>query len=1069
MQQLNVESLAQLEAQIRLGPRHDDFHTARRLLREWLFAQLGLDPSGSIGDAIAELVDKKPPLFGPTCVILRCLAVQELIPAGVGNTNNRAVCDLVENSFPYLVDFLSVDPKTQTFQKYKRYESFHDWVCGQLKPLSASYIGLDSLISAKSAIISGLNHRAVRQYGEVFKMSEIRSVVDSVLSHLKKVSEQQPTLLQDVDEARRAIDEGGIIGAENGSFLYHEFLLPFLASAKTALDEFLSTVRGKFSTEIVKPSGTTLDLQKRYPIHEVERVIEIRFPLRNVGPGLAIAVTASVTSDSEDVVLSNHEMLIGNVAAGDFSISADAMVINSCREFRAVLIVEWGEIGSPRRSSEIFEYRVHAQRADVKWNDLEYLNPYSTEPAEGANFVGRREMVRGLAAKILRSPMEPFYITGQKRVGKTSLAIACADSAVDHAQSAEIEYKEILWGAIANEDARLSARELGRTIEAFITTHFPPGVPYPQSDYTGSLSPLIRLADLARKIVPKKKFVFILDEFDEIHQELYLHGNLAETFFANIRALAGIKNITLILVGGENMPFIMDRQGQKLNKFTRYNLSYFSRDFEWEDYKELVRHPVAGSISWHEDGIAELFNVTNGNPYFTNILCAAVLRNAVEGRDADVTAREVKDAIGIAISSLDANSFIHLWQDGIFKPIAEREPEILRRGRVLVAIARCMRSREQLTLAKIAEHKGNALLADNEISPVLNDFVRRDVLYENTGTYNFRLPLFALWLKDVGMASLVADSLSEELASAFRADEELARVRSDEIVLLTRSWPTFRGQHISAEDVRAWLEQVEGHRNQRLLFKLLSGLKFYGEAEIRERLRAAHANLKKTLPEFIQRKRNEKRKDVVITYVDGEGKSGQYHASTYAEENRIDVGSIIPPAVFNESISKYVEKNGRPFSLVIVDDIGGTGDTIAGKLSDFVDAHRSALEYLASPIILALLVATPKAISKIEEQIRRIEGLDIELRVGEILGSDAFAFDAQNPTWDNSDERDRAKALCRELGAKLDKHRPFGYGDLGLMVVFPSTTPNNSLPILHSSAKVSGGGRWKPLFPRVSN
>ena len=67
----------------------------------------------------------------------------------------------------------------------------------------------------------------------------------------------------------------------------------------------------------------------------------------------------------------------------------------------------------------------------------------------------------------------------------------------------------------------------------------------------------------------KRKYVIIIDEFDEIRPELYMQGNLAETFFANLRALSTCENICLVLVGGENMPFIMEWQGQKLNKFVR--------------------------------------------------------------------------------------------------------------------------------------------------------------------------------------------------------------------------------------------------------------------------------------------------------------------------------------------------------------------------------------------------------------------------------------------------------------------------------------------------------------------
>jgi hypothetical protein len=32
-------------------------------------------------------------------------------------------------------------------------------------------------------------------------------------------------------------------------------------------------------------------------------------------------------------------------------------------------------------------------------------------------------------------------------------------------------------------------------------------------------------------------------------------------FFANLRALSRCRNVCVVLIGGENMPFIMDRQG----------------------------------------------------------------------------------------------------------------------------------------------------------------------------------------------------------------------------------------------------------------------------------------------------------------------------------------------------------------------------------------------------------------------------------------------------------------------------------------------------------------------------
>ncbi len=97
----------------------------------------------------------------------------------------------------------------------------------------------------------------------------------------------------------------------------------------------------------------------------------------------------------------------------------------------------------------------------------------------------------------------------------------------------------------------------------------------PAVEFKGSLAPLTTLAELALSACPERKFVIIVDEFDEIYSELYVSGPLAETLFWNIRALTNYSNICMILVGGENMPFIMDRQEPKLNKLANESLDCY--------------------------------------------------------------------------------------------------------------------------------------------------------------------------------------------------------------------------------------------------------------------------------------------------------------------------------------------------------------------------------------------------------------------------------------------------------------------------------------------------------------
>jgi hypothetical protein len=92
-------------------------------------------------------------------------------------------------------------------------------------------------------------------------------------------------------------------------------------------------------------------------------------------------------------------------------------------------------------------------------------------------------------------------------------------------------------------------------------------------------------------------------------------------------------------------------------------------------------------------------------------------------------------------------------------------PDILRRMRVLVAIARCLRRGLPTTASQIALNRSSVTLLEAEIRAVLNDFQRREVLHEQNGLYTFELPVFRTWLVDVGVGQLISDKLNEDLAT----------------------------------------------------------------------------------------------------------------------------------------------------------------------------------------------------------------------------------------------------------------------------------------------------------------
>lgn len=1044
-----------------------NYDEARGELRRLLFNLIGAPSEGSVGDAVRLLASMAKPPIRAAALVLRALGEEELLQNNSSNQIARYAVELGEKALPGLASILGVRSGSQTFEKFEVFKGTKAWVEAKLAPLIIPFATFESLLAARKQILSPLSHGKLLEFGGVYRLPEVRDAIEAVFASLDSVSKVAVTLAADVENAENVIGDAARLASDSPSFITTYYLSPFLTSARARLNDFIASLRGRF-TAVINQDWTGEDLPKRYPLLEKGRELRILVPCSSDGRGAATDVRVSVTSDSQHILFTNEEIALGSVSPGKFAIGLDIHVVDPADAVSAMLEIEWGEVGTPNRKSALLEVKVYAQATGIDWEAYAYADPYGTSPAEGEDFVGRKEQVQTLVARMLRRPMDPSYVTGQKRVGKTSLAKGAAQAAKIRDPQSKLSWEYILLGEIAHEDPRISLRQLGERIEEFIIGSFPGSAALPRGSYDGSLSPLIKLANAAKSADPEQRFVIIIDEFDEMPQELYMQGNLADTVFANIRALTTTGNVCLLLIGGENMPFVMDRQGQKLNKFSRVNLTYFDRSTEWDDYVRLVRHPSRTFLHWHEDAIVAVYDLTAGNPYFTNIICSKVFSRALREHDIDITREEVREAVNAEISRLDDNLFVHLWQDGIFAPVDEREPIVLKRKRVLASIARCLRANVPTTTDNIFDRSSAIDLSRDEIISVLVDFVSRDVLVEVDGQYNAVLPIFQLWLMDIGLTRLAADALSQNLAADVLRVEDEARVLSEELVKLTSSWPLYRGRRVGPEEVRAWLNQRQSSRDQRALFDILKATRFLTEVDILDRIRSARLTVLGLVDAAVRRKQTDRRSDIVITYVDGEGKSGQRYAALYAEENYISVNAILPPASFAEAYRRHVEAFGPPRAIVIVDDIVATGNSLSNNLQRFHDAHVDMLDP-DKPLILAFaLLATQQGQAAMLRNLSKLDYDKIDFRAGEILSDEAQIFSGQRGAFVSADQRDRARSIATDVGSTIYKRAPLGYGGLGLSIVFPSTVPNNSLPLLHSRGK-GAGQQWRPLFERLTN
>lgn len=854
----------------------------------------------------------------------------------------------------------------------------------------------------------------------------------------------------------------------NPIFFIKHYFLPFLNNVEEKALLFQSEIPEKFyckitpfTTENPNPNPTEYQIPKKYPLHLTDSPFKINIPLIKSGPGTAFNV--KVEYIAEHCRPDSMQFTLDDIESETYNLQQQFTPLTPRNDLEIHYSIEWNVHGQTRSQTCDFTLRILAQERDINWDELSRQNPYSIEVAEGKNFFGRKDVIRRLKPLFEPDRMESCCITGQKRVGKSSLALI-AKAQIEKLQN-ECEYHVIFldcnWLRQATDSKTL--QNLGQELETLLVEKLPRNVNWDPKDYSSSLNHLGRLLNLIHQQTPNKRFVIILDEFDEINEELYRNGNLADTFFSNLRYLASnhIPNLAFILVGAEKMENVMFFQGEKLNKFATESLDSFDMRDEWDDYCNLVEKPIEGNIKVHEDAIHELFELTSGHPYFTNLLCKEIFQNATKNKDAEVYIDEVKTAAEIASVKLDKNHFSHYWRDGINEKRSEIEIVALKRCRLLVGWAKATNKGLPTTPENISENT-DGHLDKIEVKHLLEDFCRRNVFQQREKeTFKPSVSLFANWLQKGNYSRLISDQLGDKLAAEKQAREERAVVKPEEISELVEKWDIYNHKPISGESVRAWIDQVENTEEKRILFKLLQNLRFISDTEIQEKFEQVHPRIISKFPKEIISHHAERRKDIYITFGDGFGKSGSHYASLYANTNRINQQNCGSPAEIISSI-KSVSPD-KDIGVILVDDMVGTGNTLVDKLTTLSPEFLNIGIGTKIPLSIVVYCGTKEG----EERVRTFlidKMTNADLEVCETLGSDSFAFTENLGIWETEAKKSEALMLVKKLGMRVQRKNPLGYADQGLMLTFSRNCPNNTLPIIHGKGK---SGSWKPIFERI--
>jgi hypothetical protein len=366
----------------------------------------------------------------------------------------------------------------------------------------------------------------------------------------------------------------------------------------------------------------------------------------------------------------------------------------------------------------------------------------------------------------------------------------------------------------------------------------------------------------------------------------------------------------------------------------------------------------------------------------------------------------------------------------------------------------------------------------------IKEFEDRGILLKNSETYTFKVQFFYEWLISFGIEKLSPSLLELDAMKEKNKKEEDARITSKELVAVLDNWGLYNGLRITTDFLTIWLNQFGDNTRQRYIFKILQNLRFYSIDNLNmcvmQLFKTIIIKLKDdgyirevTSKDFIGNEKldshkdkskkaiklsyNPKRDDILVSYLDGIGKSGAEYAKIFADKNNIYYKNVVEI----NKIEKTIREDTKIKVLIFLDDIIGTGNTIKRNLENFVTnlKDKSILERIR--IHLGVICGFQDAKSEIENIIDKLN-INAKIHLCDILDNSDKCFHASSKIFTNENERNNAKSICYEIGSRLVNYNELGFGDCQATIVFPNTCPNNTLPIFWKETE-----NWKALFKRI--
>ena len=841
--------------------------------------------------------------------------------------------------------------------------------------------------------------------------------------------------------------------AASGSSILQDFVAPLVQRALTESDR-ASERLGSLS----RPQVSIQLASSKVPFSAAAgSTYQLRFTAQNTGNATAEAIRLHVTQSEIGLDAIGTLDALGPGAETEINVEAVA----NGRGGTAVTLncdISWSD--ALLQQFEAVQQVSAEDQGPVSWTPDD-VNPFNLGTiSDPQRLVGRDEDLFSLDALIAGGASA--YVTGHKRVGKTSLTRVLLKSLVNKRGWAgsvlalgraivETQSAGDIVSALLDEILTASEDSYPAAVRNITAVEF---------DDSGNFARAANrwLKALARALPDGARVIIAIDDFDELPAHL-VEGPQADALFLFLRSLVDEPWLNLIVVGSEVLPSIIQKQAHKLNQVVPVSVTNFSSR---ESTAALVATPSQNRLEWLPEAIDRVHYLCGGNPYYETLVAQRLWQTMREHSRSIVTPSDIEDAVAAVAHDAPESHFIHLWADS-----SNGLDHTARSAVVTSAVLRSVARAGGTLLAPAANDEVVRIAATwiqtattDELNRAIAVLKTREVLQSgpSEGSLLISIPLVAVWLLDAG--SKVLDGI---YSTSKHATATPRMITDSELVALSKQL-RYQGEQVTEIRIKAWLEQFGDNYHQYLAFRMLRRMIMDGyftssklQSNVLPRLSTNVGNLA-AARHLLRDTNNQTLKNAYLIDHGVPGDSTQGTLSALAKSLHVKKANIVA----TDAIVGHLKNLGTGSVLFLLDDYSGSGT----HLDKTLDQLLNSVSELGAEALEELHIVVGAGVVADEADLPRPDSpISIEKVAGLYLGDRFRPFTADSGVFGTDKERHDAEEMTKSIGKALMPNNPLGFGGRALLTLFEFNCPNNVAPVFWRSGSVSATP-WIPLFER---